>query len=58
MINLIIVGIGDLATKIIPAVKKLEDRKQIKNLIFVDTKPVIYNQKKSETDEMIININL
>ena len=40
MINLIIVGIGNLATKIIPAVKKLEDKKQVKNVIFVDTKPV------------------
>src|SRR5688572_19688765 len=40
MINLIIVGIGDLATKIIPAIKKLEDKKQVKNVIFVDTKPV------------------
>ena len=40
MINLIIVGIGNLATKIIPAVKKLEDRKYVKNVIFVDTKPV------------------
>jgi glucose-6-phosphate 1-dehydrogenase len=40
MINLIIVGIGNLTTKIIPAVKKLEERKQVKNVIFVDTKPV------------------
>ena len=40
MINLIIVGIGNLATKIIPAIKKLEDKKQVKNVIFVDTKPV------------------
>src|SRR5215208_1898388 len=40
MINLIIVGIGDLSTKLLPAVKKLEDKKQVKNVIFVDTKPV------------------
>lgn len=40
MINLIVVGIGDLANKIIPAVKKLEDMKLAKNLIFVDIKPV------------------
>ena len=40
MINLIIVGIGNLSTKIISAVKKLEERKQVKNVIFVDTKPV------------------
>ena len=40
MINLLIVGIGDLSTKILPAVKKLEEKNQVKNVIFVDTKPV------------------
>ncbi|MGD1836701.1 MAG: hypothetical protein ACPKPY_01420 [Nitrososphaeraceae archaeon] len=40
MINLIIVGVGDLANKIIPAVKKLKDNNQVKQIVFVDIKSV------------------
>jgi hypothetical protein len=40
MINLIIVGVGDLAAKLVPAAKKLIDRNKVQNLFFVDIKPV------------------
>lgn len=41
MINLIIVGIGDLATtKLIPAAKELQTVGQIVKLIFVDIRPI------------------
>lgn len=39
MINFIIVGVGNLANKLIPALKRL-DNKQVGHVIFVDIKPI------------------
>jgi hypothetical protein len=40
MINLIIIGVGDLAAKLVPAAKNLIDRNEVQNLFFVDIKPI------------------
>jgi hypothetical protein len=40
MINLIIIGVGDLAAKLVPAAKNLIDRNEVQNLFFADIKPI------------------